>query len=197
MSIEWKVLLIGGSSATGKSILARKLAEYYKIPVTEIDDIRIALQEVLDRSTYPDLFTFLDNPNYLNEYDSSDLVQKLLNVGKEIWKPLNALIEKHIICNEPVIFEGDGIIPELLAQRSQDKIKAVFLYDDKENLKARELNRNRGGNSQELAEKQAEFSFEFGQEIKKQAEKNGFITIQASPIEILFDRTIKLLEVEK
>lgn len=193
MNIDWTVLLIGGSSATGKSLLARQLAEHYKIPLTEADDIRIALQQVLENTTNPDLFYFLVNPNYL-ESDIPPLIQKLLNVGKEVWKPLSALIDKHIVCNEPVIFEGDAIIPELIATRDQNKIKAIFLYDDKENLKNRELARNRGGNSERMAERQAEFSFAVGQEFKKQAEENGYITIQASPIETLLDRTIKVLE---
>src|SRR3989344_5958575 len=162
MNRNWTVYLIGGSSATGKSILARRLAEHYKISLTEVDDIRIALQEVLDKTSYPDLFTFLVNPNYLKDSDIQDLVQKLLDVGKEIWKPLNTLIDKHIACNEPVIFEGDGIIPALLAQRNQDKVKAIFLYDDRESLKAKELKRNGGNGSQDMADRQAEFSFAFG-----------------------------------
>lgn len=195
MNRNWTVLLISGSSATGKSILARRLADYYKIPLTEVDDVRIAIQEVLEKNSHPDLFAFLTNPNYLKDYDVEDLVQKLLNVGKEVWKPLNVLIDKHIACNEPVIFEGDVIIPGLLAQRNQDKIKAIFLYDDKENLKNRELERNRGGEtSEELADKQAEFSSKFGQELKRQAEENGFMTIKTSPIKTLFERVIKILE---
>ena len=188
MNRNWTVYLIGGSSATGKSILARRLAEHYKISLTEVDDIRIALQEVLDKTSYPDLFTFLVNPNYLKDSDIQDLVQKLLDVGKEIWKPLNTLIDKHIACNEPVIFEGDGIIPALLAQRNQDKVKAIFLYDDRESLKAKELKRNGGNGSQDMADRQAEFSFAFGQELKRQAEESGFRAIKASPVETLFER---------
>ena len=57
-----------------------------------------------------------------------------------------------------------------------------------------ETERNRGGNAKELVDKQVEFSFAYGQAIKKQAEENGFITIKTSPIETLFDRTIKILE---
>ena len=63
------VLLIGGSSGTGKSYLARQLAEYYKIPLTEVDDIRIALQQMVNKESNPDLFTFIDNPNFIDEHD--------------------------------------------------------------------------------------------------------------------------------
>ncbi len=194
MNKDWTVLLIGGSGATGKSKLARQLAEYYKIPQTEADDIRIVLQSVLDNTSNPDLFTFLTTPDYLEKFGIDHLVQKLFDVGQEVWKPLNTLIDKHIACNEPVIFEGDSIIPNLLVQTNQDKIKTIFLYDDKENLKKRELERNRNEGSMDLADRQAEFSFEYGQKLKEQAEKNGFATLKASPIETLFQRVLEVLD---
>ena len=120
MNNQWKVLLIGGCSATGKSYLARQLAAKYKTTVTEVDDIRIALQKKIKPSDNPSLFFFLENQNFLNEFPINVLLSKLEDVGNEVWPSLNGLIEKHIACNEPIIFEGDGIIPKLLASRNQE-----------------------------------------------------------------------------
>lgn len=194
MNREWTVLLIGGSSGTGKSILARSLALRYKIPLTEVDDIRIALQAAIESTSRPNLFTFLNTHNYLEKYSPKQFVKKLVDVGKEVWKPLNTLIDKHIACNEPVIFEGDGIIPDLLVQRDQNKIEAVFLYDDIDNLTARTTQRNRGGNNPELIAKEAKLSYALGQELKRQAEANGYKTLSASPSDTLLDRFIKAIE---
>lgn len=188
------ILLIGGSSGTGKSYLARRLSEYYKTPLTEVDDIRIALQQVVDKEKHPALFTFIDNPNFYSEYSEHEFTEKLLDVAKIVWKSLDVLISKHIVCDEPVIFEGDSIIPSLLMERKLDNIKAIFIYDDMENIKNRQVKRGRDNKGDEKIYKNALFSYTHGNEIKQQAEAHGFLTISASPIETLFERTIEALE---
>ena len=195
---NWKVILIGGSSATGKSYLAKQLSSYYKIPLTEVDDIRITLQQVLDRKSHSDLFFFLDNQDFINKFDTDELVLKLLKVGSEIWPALKVLIEKHIACNEPIIFEGDGIIPDLIAKENFKSVLPTFIHDTKENILERDIKRSRGKNyNVNLATKQSDFSFAFGEEIEKQAQEASFTIIEASPIDTLFERTLKTIELSK
>lgn len=195
MKTNWKVLLIGGSGATGKSHLARQLAKHFEVPLTEIDDVRIALQKMVRKEDHPDLFTFLDaDPNFIEQNTPDYWGQKLLEIGKELWPALDELITKHIICNEPIIFEGDSIIPQLLAARSQEHIKAVFLYVDKEEIYQRDIQRNRGNTPDpEKAKKYVEFTHTYGEEIKKQAETAGYKVIQASPINSIFTRVLEIL----
>lgn len=188
------VLLIGGSSGTGKSYLARQLSEYYKIPLTEVDDIRISLQQVVNKINYPELFTFIDNPNFYFEYQEHEFCQKLLEISKIVWKSLDVLISKHIACNEPIIFEGDSITPELLASRNTDNIKSIFIYDSLENIKERQIKRGRDNKGTEKIDKNALFSYTYSEVLKHQAENHGFIAIPASPIETLFERTLQILE---
>ena len=193
---EWKVLLIGGSSAVGKSYLARQLSDEFHVPLTEVDDIRISLQQVVDQNSHPDLYFFLNKPypEILKENTPDELVKKLLKVGEEIWPALDALISKHIACNEPVIFEGDGIIPSLLSRRGQKDIKSIFIWDSKENLLIRSINRARHGDSGEESEQnQASFSAAFSDELKRQAVEAGFYTIEATPFGTLLERTLKVI----
>ncbi len=75
MQTNWSVLLIGGASGAGKSHLAQQIAERYKISHTEADDIRIALRTVTDRERHPELFTFVDNQNYLEEFTEKKFVE--------------------------------------------------------------------------------------------------------------------------
>ena len=188
------VLLIGGSSGTGKSYLARQLAEYYKIPLTEVDDIRIALQQLVNKESIPDLFTFIDNPNFIDEHDEVVCTKKLLDVGTSMWKSLDELISKHVVCNEPVIFEGDGIIPELIATRDLHKIKPIFIYDDIDGIKEKQILRNRHGKESDENSKNILFSYTYSQEIKHQAEDKGFLIVKASPMETLLERTLEELK---
>lgn len=187
---NWKVLLVGGSSGTGKSLLARHLARHFDIPLTEVDDIRIALQKTVDPMVHPDLFTFYDDPDFLQHYDSKTLANKLVDVGREVWPAFDTLITKHIVCDEPVVFEGDAIIPELLAQRDQNDIRAVFLWDELDSLKERVQSRNRPGTKEETVGNYAEFSYNFGIKLREQAIRHGFAIVQASPVETLMDRVL-------
>ena len=191
---NWKVLLIGGSSATGKSYLARQLALHYQIPLTEVDDIRIAAQQLLEKEKHPNLFYFLEHSDYLVTNNSAQLVNQLIKVANEIWPALNELISKHIICNEPVIFEGDGIIPELLAQRDLRDIKSIFLVDSKENILIRDAQRQRGKYTGDGADLQAAFSEQFGAELEKQAKYYNFPVIQTEPLQTLYERVLYSLQ---
>ena len=194
MKISWEVLLIGGGSGTGKSYLARQLSEHFKVPLSEVDDIRISLQQIADKEKYPELFAFLNNANYQNEMDENVFTQKLIGIGKVVWKSLKVLISKHAFLKETIIFEGDGIIPGLLKEIDLEKVKIIFLYDDLESIKERQLKRNRHGKISETVEKDALFAFTFNEAIREQAEANGFTTIKASPVETLFDRVLKEME---
>lgn len=190
---DWKVLLIGGSSGTGKSLLARQLAKHFEIPFMEVDDIRIVLQNVMDPKTHPDLFVFFHYPDFLENHSAEVLAEKLLHVGTEVWIALDVLITKHLVCDEPVIFEGDGIIPELLATRDQDGIRSIFLWDEMDSLQTRVEERDRPGTKKETSAKYAEFSYQFGLRLKEMATENEFMVIPSSPIETLLKRVLEQL----
>jgi hypothetical protein len=106
----------------------------------------------------------------------------------------NELISKHVICQEPVIFEGDGILPELLVQRDLHQLKSLFLFNAKERLFATDIQRRRGTYTGEDADKQAEFAFQFGLELEKQAEFHHFPVVKTTPMETLYTRVLAVLE---
>lgn len=89
------VILIGGSSGTGKSILSRQLAKHFEMPICEVDDIRIIMQQIADKEKYVKLFHFLNNPNYINNLTINKFVDHQIEVCTEVWKGLKVLIEKH------------------------------------------------------------------------------------------------------
>lgn len=79
------VILINGASCTGKTNLAQKLLEKYKIPYLSIDHIKMGL--IRSKNTY------------LTPYDDETLQPYLWNIIKEIVK---TVIEN----NQNIIIEG-------------------------------------------------------------------------------------------
>jgi 2-phosphoglycerate kinase len=61
---KWKVLLIGGSSGVGKTMVARELAKHLSLSLLLLDDVRLALQQATSSETNPELHVFL---NYQKE----------------------------------------------------------------------------------------------------------------------------------
>lgn len=194
MTRTFDILLIGGSSGSGKSYLARELSKHYGVPLTEVDDIRVALQQVLEREQHKEIFTFIDNPQYLEEFATEDLVQKLILLSKSLWKAVSVVINKHVVCNEPIIFEGDSLLPQLISKIASDTVKSIFLYASREELEDRISKRNRLGDmSEEQIQKDIDFSYAYGQEIRRQAELYNTIAIPVGDEKTLLARTIKIL----
>jgi|CXWL01.1.fsa_nt_gi 2-phosphoglycerate kinase len=195
MNKDWTVLLIGGSSGVGKTRLAQQLAKRYEISHTETDDLRVGLRTVTNREAHPELFTFVDNQNYLAEFSVQQFMEAHLASAKTVWRALDSIITKHVGFNERVIFDGDSILPSLLATRDQEGIKAIFLYDGLEGVRERQAARNRNKKrTPEKMETNAQFSFAYSEVLREQALEQGFTTIQASPIDSLFDRVVSVLE---
>jgi 2-phosphoglycerate kinase len=191
MERKWKILLIGGSSGVGKSTIARKFSEYYGIPLMEVDDIRIALQQIVKQEDHPDLFTFIKDEDHLDHYTTPELVEKLVAVGNVLTPVLRKIIKKHILYNEPMVMEGDSILPELVTLVSGPEVRSVFLYDDKEHIQVRTKRRGREGIlSEKSLHKQATLSFSYGEYIKEQVQKKKFNLIKVSPIETVFERIL-------
>ena len=197
MEKSWTVLLIGGSSGVGKTRLAQQLAEKYGIPHMEADDVRVALRTVTNREAHPELFTFVDNQNYLEDFSEARFIEEHLATATTVWKALSALIDKHIGFGEQVVIEGDSILPALLAGRSREGIREVFVFDELEGIRERQMVRNRNKKrTPEKMETNARFSFAYSEVFRNQAKEQAMFAVIASPIESLFSRVVDELEGE-
>ncbi len=57
-TLDWRVLLIGGSSAIGKTTVARDLGRRLGVSVIPADDIRLAVQQLIPLERSPTLHYF-------------------------------------------------------------------------------------------------------------------------------------------
>ena len=138
-----RIISISGESGTGKTTLATHIAHHFRASLGQTDDYRMALQNITNADTHPELHYFISTPGVSKEQiweSSPQVLQKsLINVNKIVSKALEVVIEHHLSARNSIVLEGDGILPELAAKyiysesNSASKTRAVFLYEaDKE-----------------------------------------------------------------
>jgi len=192
---DWKVLLIGGSSGVGKTVVARELSKHLSISLLLMDDVRLAIQQVTSHETNPDLHVFL---NYEEEQwgNAESICADWVRVGNAMRKPLQAIIHHHLIVPDvgPLIIEGDGILPGLTGQFIETKVvSTVFMVENDEEQLLRNLrSRGRGFNEWNTPEQKGftHASWLYGQWLASEAQRHDLPVIDAQPQQTLLARLL-------
>jgi 2-phosphoglycerate kinase len=201
---NWRVLLIGGNSGAGKTLLAKELVRQWGIPFLMVDDVRIGLQNATTSDQNPDLHVFL---KYQPEQwkDPVAIVQDWIRVGNAMIGPLRGIIAHHMIVESsgPIILEGDGILPAsvnpntfkgiagLETNNFEEKVRAVYLVEEDEG----EIQKNLLSRSRSLVEADEEIrvafaqaSQRYGQWLIQEALRNQIPVLQTRPKETIVKR---------
>lgn len=105
------VILISGNSCTGKTLMAQKLLEMYKIPYLSIDHLKMGLY----RGAIDCSFSPLDRDEV---------------IGEKLWPVIREIIKVNIENNQNIIIEGCYILPQFIKNFEKaylDKIIAIFI----------------------------------------------------------------------
>jgi 2-phosphoglycerate kinase len=148
----WRVLLVGGHSGAGKSTVAQRLARRYGTAWLMADDLRLALQRSRVTLRSPDATAALhfDTAPGWWRHPPERLRDAAIAVGAALSPALEVVIENHVDQRLPVVLEGDGILPALLARppvrarAAGGRVRAVFVVEPDEaalaaNIRARGL----------------------------------------------------------
>ena len=210
--MDWRVLLIGGGSGAGKTVVAQELARRFGVSVLLVDDVRLAIQQVTTPAQLPDLHTFVSDQQAAQR--TPELMHDgLVAVGRAIAPALKIVVAHHVVVAGagPIIIEGDGILPELASQRRFQELKhfwglqtgrevrAVFLFEpDEEAIFQNMRTRDRG--FQDLAPDEqrtiARASWLYGQWLRQEALAHELPTVPARPWETLTERVLAAIEAE-
>jgi 2-phosphoglycerate kinase len=199
---DWKVLLIGGASGSGKSYLAQQLGRKLGIPWIQVDDLRLALQfgGLVDPEVHSGLFAFL-NSRDLHDVSLEELVAWHATIARMIAPAIEIVIEHHATTNSPIIIEGDGIDPELLARRVGSKVRGFYLEpaDGAEliqNLAERECGPHARTAGHEIPEEServwTQLAWAHQQWLAQEARRLGVPLLSTSPRETLVERALKI-----
>ena len=102
------IILIGGVSCTGKTKMAQRLLETYKIPYLSVDHVKMGLY----RGT--------GNKKYHPETEYKTLSENL-------WPILKGIIETNIENGQHIIIEGCYLLPHLVKQLDVYKNEILFV----------------------------------------------------------------------
>ena len=203
----WTVLLIGGASGTGKSTVARQIGRELGIPWYQVDDFRLALQwsEVTLPSKTEALYYFahIEEKPHIWKAQPEALRDVLIAVGEVMEPAIAAVVENHISQNNPVVIEGDGILPSLL-QRNHIRrhvetgdLRMVVLAESSEALLlSNMLARNRGfrNKSKQDIEIEARAKWLFGEWLAVEAARYEVPIIASRPRESTVARVLAARE---
>jgi 2-phosphoglycerate kinase len=203
--LGWKVLLIGGNSGAGKTVVARHLAQRFGVGLAETDDFRL----VLERMTIPEQQPALHRLLALLDVDAQVLAQPqvvrdaLIDAAKVVSHALEIVVANHVATDTPTILEGDGILPALAAQHSfagldvKDAVRAVFLIErDKDQLFQNIVNKGRSFEQLPVGfrEHYIDVSWRYGQWLRRKAVWFGLPVVAPRPWETLEERVLGAIE---
>lgn len=205
----WRVLLLGGASGVGKTVLAHKLARHYGVSLLLVDDVRLAIQQVTTPEQHPALHYFLTTPDVWRQPED-DLLAGFTGVANALAPALGVIVAHHLIVEGagPLIIEGDGVAPSLVGEQSpllphildatlMRDVRALFVDEPDENVIFANMLARRRSFERMPPEEQganAHAAWLYGRWLREQAEKHHAPVIPARSWETLFERTLALLE---
>ena len=193
---RWQILLLGGPSGSGKTAVSYRLAQYFQIGITGIDDFQVLLERMTTPEQQPVLHFWRTHPAP-DQLSAAEIMEQGLAVGQVMAVGLETVIANHLESQTPVVLEGDFIHPSLAAQESfaglasDGRVRAIFLYEmDEQQLLTNFLQREPEGGPQGT---RARVSWLYGQWLKQEAERYGLPVLPARPWDTLFERIIAVL----
>lgn len=198
---DWTVLLIGGPSGAGKTILAKQLGLRYGCSWLEVDDLRLALQrsQVVLPEHNEALYFFEETP-HIWRMPAEHLCDGLIAVGHVMIPALEVVIENHVDTTAPIVIEGDGILPSLFARSSicaraaSGRVRVVFLVEPEEDaIFTNMVVRRRGIAERTQADlrTEAHAKWLYGQWLADEASRYGLPVVEPRPWPTLSERVME------
>jgi 2-phosphoglycerate kinase len=191
---SWEVLLIGGASGAGKTSVSYRLADHFKVGITEVDDFQVILEKMTTPDHQPELHWWRTHPDAIN-LPAEEIVEHTIAVCRVMATALEAVVANHLESQAPVVIEGDYVLPRLAAQTSfcgypgDGRVRAIIIDEDDED----QLLQNFLARESKLQPLRARVSWLYGRWLKQQAEASGAVVVPSRPRDTLFERVLQAI----
>jgi 2-phosphoglycerate kinase len=196
-------LVIGGASGTGKTTVAKTIAREQGITWVQADDLRLALQwsdvRLPSDAATDALYYFLRTPDVWRE-PAVRLRDALIAVGEVMTEAIAVVIGNHVAQHDPVVIEGDGILPSILEHvdvrphTRSGSVRMVLLSPASQaDLMERMLQRGRGMAEEGVtaeARRAAEAAWLYSQWLRREGERRAIPIVECRPWGTLATRIV-------
>ncbi len=198
-SRDWTVLLVGGPSGSGKTMVAERVGLQSHVPWLQVDDLRLTLQ--FSHVTLPEgteALYFLERTHAWS-LSPEQLRDGLIAVGEVMFPALEVVIQHHVATDKPLVIEGDGILPSLVARSilreyvAGGHVRTAFLVEpDESAILNNMLARGRGFEARTTDEQRTEARAKwlYGQWLAEEAQRYGLPVLEPRPWDTLVERVL-------
>ncbi|MEJ2856779.1 MULTISPECIES: hypothetical protein [unclassified Saccharothrix] len=187
--VDWRVLLIGGASGSGKSVLSYPTARTRGAALVEVDDLVVATQAVTSADVQPALHYWRTHSDA--GLTAEEVLDAQVALARALEPALAAVIENHLETDLPLVLEGDYLLPEFCAKWAGPGVRSVVVAEsDAVQLERNYLIREPSSGAQR---KRAQDSAYFGKWLAVEAERHGVPVLPARPWSTALDRLSSLL----
>jgi 2-phosphoglycerate kinase len=193
---DWQVLVLGGASGVGKTMVSYRLAHHFAFGLTEMDDFHIVLKRMTTPEQQPALHFFRLHAAEVLRMDDEQMLAHILDTSKAMSGAMELVIGNHLASSAPVVLEGDFLLPSLAVRPAYDgipadgQVRAVFLYEEDEQQILRNY-RAREGTDQPH---RARVSWYHSEWLRREAERLGLPAVPARPWDTVLERIIAVLQ---
>lgn len=173
-------IFIGGIPASGKTYLAKKVAEETEAYHLDLDSLREEMANDTKLEYWVNFFFNQDEEKYLKETSCERHWKNLVAQSEAFWPTILRRVNEAIKSHRSVVIEGVNILPHL-AKRDFNFLGIFLLGESFEEVFERNKQNPRWGNTEKLQELEAKLFFNCDRpKYKEEAEKNGYKTFTNS-----------------
>lgn len=193
---DWQVLVLGGASGVGKTMVSYRLAHQFAVGLTEMDDFHIVLKRMTTPAQQPALHFFRLHTAEVEAMDDEQMLAHMLDSSNAMSGAMELVIGNHLASRAPVVLEGDFLLPSLAVRPAYDgipaagQVRGVFLSEDDEQQIRRNY-RAREGTDQPH---RARVSWYHSAWLRREAERRGLPAVPARPWDTVLERVIAALQ---
>ena len=124
-----KIILLGGAPKSGKSTIARCIAERLACDLVCTDDLGLAVRSLTTPESHPDLHPMarVDYHDYYLERSVAQLWHQALRAHRALWLAIVEVIRARVAWGRPAVVEGWALLPELVAGLGLEEVAALWI----------------------------------------------------------------------
>ncbi|QEU92199.1 AAA family ATPase [Streptomyces kanamyceticus] len=191
----WDVLLLGGASGIGKSLLAARLADEHKAFVVEFDDVVEAVRAITTPKQHPGLHLFDAYEDVEAELPEDRVLALQIATARALEPAVTGVVRNRLTVDAPAVIEGDYLTPAAAARAVREgaaagrRVRAVFLHEgDAEQITANYAAREPAAGRQP---ERARVGAAYSHWLAEQAREHGLPVVDARPWPTLANRVRK------